>query len=176
VWPEVLAATKQRKMRTHALLVTATVRSVDDDTLVLAAGTAALARLLSEQSNLDIIAEALNAVLGVRWRVRCEFGDAPPPQQPPERARSQPPAPHQYRPSAESRPELPERRRRIAPDDGIPLPPEPSADEPPPDDEEAMMAEAAADLRGEPVSRRDPEEAAIELLAAELGARAIDGR
>ncbi|MGE0838687.1 DNA polymerase III subunit gamma and tau [Pseudonocardia sp.] len=174
VWPEVLSATKQRKMRTHALLVTATVRTVADDTLVLAAGTAALARLLSEQSNLDIIADALNAVLGVRWRVRCEFGDAAPPAQAPA-ARREPAAPptrrEHTRPSTE-RPAAP--RRRSAPDDGIPLPPEPPSDEPPPDDEEAMMAEAAADSGNGPVERRDPEEAAIELLAAELGAKAID--
>ncbi|ODU02232.1 MAG: DNA polymerase III subunit gamma/tau, partial [Pseudonocardia sp. SCN 72-86] len=175
VWPEVLSATKQRKMRTHALLVTATVRTVDDDTLVLAAGTAALARLLSEPSNLDIIAEALNAVLGVRWRVRCEFGDAAPPAQAaaPRREPAAPPARREHtRPSAAERPAPP--RRRSAPDDGIPLPPEPPSDEPPPDDEEAMMAEAAADSSNGPVERRDPEEAAIELLAAELGAKAID--
>ena len=36
------------------------------------------------------------------------------------------------------------------------------------------MAEAAADSDNGPVERRDPEEAAIELLAAELGAKAID--
>ncbi|WP_132975147.1 DNA polymerase III subunit gamma and tau [Pseudonocardia dioxanivorans] len=175
VWPEILSATKQRKMRTHALLVTATVRSVADDTLVLAAGTAALARLLSEQSNLDIIADALNAVLGVRWRVRCEFGDAAPPAQaaPQRREPAVPPGRRdQGRPSAE-RGAPP--RRRSAPDDGIPLPPEPPSDEAPPeDDEEAMMAEAAADSGNGPVERRDPEEAAIELLAAELGAKAID--
>ena len=175
VWPEVLSATKQRKMRTHALLVTATVRTVADDTLVLAAGTAALARLLSEQSNLDIIADALNAVLGVRWRVRCEFGDAAPPAQaaPPRREPAAPPTRREHtRPSAAERPAAP--RRRSAPDDGIPLPPEPPSDEPPPDDEEAMMAEAAADSSNGPVERRDPEEAAIELLTAELGAKAID--
>ncbi|GEL23594.1 hypothetical protein PSU4_25480 [Pseudonocardia sulfidoxydans NBRC 16205] len=175
VWPEVLSATKQRKMRTHALLVTATVRTVADDTLVLAAGTAALARLLSEQSNLDIIADALNAVLGVRWRVRCEFGDAAPPAQAaaPRREPAAPPARREHtRPSAAERSAPP--RRRSAPDDGIPLPPEPPSDEPPPDDEEAMMAEAAADSSNGPVERRDPEEAAIELLAAELGAKTID--
>ncbi|NMH95610.1 hypothetical protein HF519_29560, partial [Pseudonocardia bannensis] len=67
-------------------------------------------------------------------------------------------------------------RRSTAPDDGVPLPPEPPADEPPPDDEESMMAEAAADARGEPVTRRDPEEAAIELLSSQLGARTLDQR
>ncbi|GEL19157.1 DNA polymerase III subunit gamma and tau [Pseudonocardia asaccharolytica] len=173
-WPEVLAATKQQKMRTHALLITATVRTVVDDTLVLDAGTAALARLLSEQSNLEIIAEALGAVLGGHWRVRCEFGDTEPPAQAPAQARNPPPR----RPNRPE-PARPETSRRPAPDDAVPVPPEPPeppAEEPPPDDEEAMMAEAAAEPRGEPVSRRDPEEAAIELLSSELGARAIDQR
>ena len=37
-----------------------------------------------------------------------------------------------------------------------------------------MLAEAAAGKRAAPIERRDPEEAAIELLSAQLGARAID--
>jgi DNA polymerase-3 subunit gamma/tau len=41
------------------------------------------------------------------------------------------------------------------------------------DDEESMLAEASNDV-GE-VTRRDPEEAALELLQSELGARRIDG-
>lgn len=45
---------------------------------------------------------------------------------------------------------------------------------PPPDDEvESMLAEAGADDPAAP--RRDPEEAALELLQTELGARRIDG-
>lgn len=165
VWPEILSAAKERKKRTAALLVSATVRAVDGDTLVLSIGTAPLARLLSEQSNTDVIAESLHAVLGVRWRVRCEHGDAsaaassspgstPPP--PPAPARRPPPV------------------RRSAPDNGEPLPPEPPAEEPPPDDEESMMAEAATPTA--PTERRDPEEAAIELLSTQLGARALDQR
>jgi len=41
-------------------------------------------------------------------------------------------------------------------------------------DEEAMLAEAAAE-HSDPAPRRDPEEAALELLQSELGARRIDG-
>jgi DNA polymerase-3 subunit gamma/tau len=48
--------------------------------------------------------------------------------------------------------------------------PVPSA---PDDDEEDMLAEAGNDTSE--VSRRDPEEAALELLQSELGARRIDG-
>ena len=175
VWPEILAAAKDRKKRTAALLVSATVRAVEGDTLVLSIGTAPLARLLSEQSNTDVIAESLHAVLGVRWRVRCEHGDAaagPPPA--PSRGAAPPSAaPHTPPPRRPSRP--PPTRRAPAPDDGEPLPPEPPDDDTPPeDDEEAMLAEAAAGAGAGPVARRDPEEAAIELLTAQLGARAID--
>ncbi|WP_433557592.1 DNA polymerase III subunit gamma and tau [Pseudonocardia xinjiangensis] len=171
-WPEVLAAAKDRKKRTAALLVSATVRAVEGDTLVLSIGTAPLARLLSEQSNTEVIAESLHAVLGVRWRVRCEHGDAVPSAPP---AAGPPPSPVAAPQRRPSRP--PPVRRSAAPDDGEPLPPEPPEEEPPPDDEESMIAEAATAPVDLPVEqRRDPEEAAIELLSAQLGARAIDRR
>jgi DNA polymerase-3 subunit gamma/tau len=55
----------------------------------------------------------------------------------------------------------------------VPLPPEPpDEDAPPEDDEEAMLAEAAVPVSD--AERRDPEEAAIELLTTQLGARAIE--
>ena len=140
VWPEVLAAAKERKKRTAALLVSATVRAVEDDTLVLSIGTAPLARLLSEQSNTDVIAESLHAVLGVRWRIRCEHGDgATRAGAGPRRPRRPPP----HRPPVAPPPV----RRSTAPQDGEPLPPEPPDEEAPPDDEESMLAEAAAGLR-----------------------------
>ena len=60
-------------------MVNATVRAVDGDVLVLTIGSEPLARRLSEQRNTDVIADALHAVLGVRWRVRCDHGDAAPP-------------------------------------------------------------------------------------------------
>ncbi|MFD1518714.1 DNA polymerase III subunit gamma and tau [Pseudonocardia yunnanensis] len=173
-WPEVLAVAKERKKRTAALLVSATVRAVENDTLVLSIGTAPLARLLSEQSNTEVIAEALHAVLGVRWRVRCEHGDGPAAA---PASSSASPAPASSPPAPQRRPVRPPPvRRSTAPEDGVPLPPEPPEEEPPPDDEESMIAEAAAEPIAAPVERRDPEEAAIELLSAQLGARAIDHR
>ena len=52
-------------------------------------------------------------------------------------------------------------------------PAEPPPAPPPEDDEESMLAEAG---NTDPhVPRRDPEEAALELLQSELGARRIDG-
>ena len=45
---------------------------------------------------------------------------------------------------------------------------------PEPDDEASMLAEAAAG-RDDMTPRKDPEEAALELLQSELGARRIEG-
>jgi DNA polymerase-3 subunit gamma/tau len=127
-------------------MVNATVRAVDGDVLVLTIGSEPLARRLSEQRNTDVIADALHAVLGGRWRGRCDPGDAAPPPARPAAIRSSTPPQRPSRP-APSRPAPP---RRPAPDDGEPLPPEPPDEEAPPDDEEAMMAEAAADAAARP--------------------------
>ncbi len=171
VWSEVLAAAKQRSRSTGALMVNATVRAIDGDVLVLTIGSEPLARRLSDPRNTDVIADALHAVLGVRWRIRCDHGDAAPPPAP-RAAAARAPAPQ--RPSRPA-PTRSAPARRPAADEGVPLPPEPADDDVPPDDEEAMMAEAAADAAA-PVARRDPEEVAIELLTAQLGAKAIDRR
>ncbi|GAA2557788.1 hypothetical protein GCM10010210_34710 [Pseudonocardia hydrocarbonoxydans] len=167
MWPEILTAAKERKKRTAALLVSATVRAVEDDTLVLSIGTAPLARLLSEQSNTDVITESLHAVLGVSWRVRCEHGDGGTPAPGGPRGPTPPAAPPRRPPPT---------RRSTAPDEGTPLPHEPAPEDAPPDDEESMIAEAAAVAPGSHADRRDPEEAAIELLTTQLGARALDQR
>ncbi|BBY81497.1 DNA polymerase III subunits gamma/tau [Mycolicibacterium pulveris] len=60
-----------------------------------------------------------------------------------------------------------------APAAAQPDPASPSSPPPPNDDEESMLAEAGSDTAETP--RRDPEEAALELLQNELGARRIDG-
>jgi DNA polymerase-3 subunit gamma/tau len=177
----VLAAARSQSRSIEAMLVNATVRAVEGDTLVLGIGAPSLARRLSEPRNADIISAALHSVLGVRWQVRCESGDAPTPPPagrggPPRRSGpgDAPQRPQQAPPPARAhRP--PPARRPSAPDDGVPLPPEPPDDDAPPeDDEEAMLAEAAVPVRD--AERRDPEEAAIELLTSQLGARAIDRR
>ncbi|RZT83557.1 DNA polymerase-3 subunit gamma/tau [Pseudonocardia sediminis] len=203
VWPEILAAARQRSRSTEALLVNATVRAVDGDMLVLTIGSAPLARRLSEPRNTDVIVDSLRAVLGVQWRVRCDQGDAggAAPARP---ARAERPAPQRPAPQRPSRSEgeggdtpqapppapgdrapdrvVPQRRsqaagRRPSSDGGEPLPPEPPPEDAPPDrdDEESMMAEAAADA-GSGATRRDPEVAAMELLSNELGAKAFEQR
>jgi DNA polymerase-3 subunit gamma/tau len=177
-WPAILDAAKQTSRSTGALLVNATVKAVEGDTLVLAIAAAPLARRLSEQRNTEVISGALRSVLGVAWQVRCEHdgaaagnrGDAapagrgaapaaaPPPASPPPAAPAPPPPPVRQAPSGPSGQEPP-------------LPPEP----PPYDEEEEMVAEPVADTPREPAGR-DPEEVAIELLSAQLGARAVEDR
>ena len=78
MWPTVREKVRQRSRTTEVMLAGATVRAVEDNTLVLTHSSAPLAKRLSEQRNADVIAEALKDALGVNWRVRCETGAAAP--------------------------------------------------------------------------------------------------
>ncbi|MEK1163268.1 DNA polymerase III subunit gamma/tau, partial [Mycobacterium ulcerans] len=78
MWPTVREKVRQRSRTTEVMLAAATVRALEDNTLVLTHDSAPLARRLSEQRNADVIAEALRDALGVNWRVRCEVGAAEP--------------------------------------------------------------------------------------------------
>jgi len=156
LWPTVRDKVRQRSRTTEVMLAGATVRAVEGNTLVLSHESAPLAKRLSEQRNADVIAEALKDALGVDWRVRCEAGAASPAPEapvPPPRPVERPP-------------------RRMVP------PPPPPTEAPADSDtaeraeEESMLAEAGQDDASTP--RRDPEEAALELLENELGARRID--
>jgi DNA polymerase III subunit gamma/tau len=157
LWPTVRDKVRQRSRTTEVMLAGATVRAVEGNTLVLTHESAPLAKRLCEQRNADVIAEALKDALGVDWRVRCEAGasnptatEAPnPADRPAERggqsARSRPPA------SGNAPADVDPARRA---------------------EEESMLAEAGEDNASKP--RRDPEEAALQLLQNELGARRID--
>ncbi len=136
MWTTVREKVRQRSRTTEVMLSGATVRAVEDNTLVLMHESAPLAKRLCEQRNADVIREALKDALGVNWQVRCEPGGAP------------------------AEPPIPARRdRHEAAQDA---------------EEDSMLAEAAAD-GADAGPRRDPEEAAIELLQNQLGARRIDG-
>ena len=149
MWPTVRDKVRQRSRTTEVMLAGATVRAVEDNTLVLTHESAPLAKRLSEQRNADVIAEALKDALGVNWRVLCETGA---------------PAPVVPAPPVSSAPGPPPAREEA---------PVPEVDSSEQDEEENMFAEAG---RSDPSApRRDPEEAALELLQSELGARRIDG-
>jgi DNA polymerase III subunit gamma/tau len=149
LWPTVREKVRQRSRTTEVMLAGATVRAVEGNTLVLSHESAPLAKRLCEQRNADVIAEALKDALGVDWRVRCEAGEPNP-----ATAEESPPPPRRAEPSRPS--------------------PEPAADDDSAQraEEESMLAEAGQDDPSTP--RRDPEEAALELLQTELGARRID--
>ena len=91
MWPTVRDKVRQRSRTTEVMLAGATVRAVDDNTLVLTHASAPLAKRLSEQRNADVIAEALKDALGVNWRVRCEAGAAEPAPSAPSPARREAP-------------------------------------------------------------------------------------
>ena len=157
LWPTVRDKVRQRSRSTEAMLADATVRAVEGDTLVLTHESVPLAKRLSEQRNADVIAEALKDALGVDWRVRCEAG-GPAAAAAPEA----PPAP----------PPPVERPRRVVPPPPPPAEPTVGDESDQRAEEESMLAEANQDDASAP--RRDPEEAALELLQTELGARRID--
>jgi DNA polymerase-3 subunit gamma/tau len=151
MWPTVRDKVRQRSRTTEVMLAGATVRAIDDNTLVLTHASAPLAKRLSEQRNADVIAEALKDALGVNWRVRCEAG-APAP------AAGVPPAGGGANPVTAEVEEPP-------PSESA------DADSAQREEEEHMLAEVG---RSDPSAPRDPEEVALELLQSELGARRID--
>ncbi|MGH3863492.1 DNA polymerase III subunit gamma and tau [Actinokineospora sp.] len=168
VWSELLGAVRKASRSTEAMLTNATVQSVEGTTVVIAHTAAPLARRLGEPRNVEAIAQALNAVLGGSWQVRCvhaEPGSTPtsaaparPPTQAPQRTYEPPSRVINNRPPAEDAP-----------------PPPPEPDLPPePEDEEELMAQAAhAPEPGAEGSRQDPEEAMLRLLAEKLGAKPL---
>ena len=116
VWSEILGAARQRSRSTEALMVNATVRAVDGDTLVLSIGSPPLARRLSEPRNTDVISAALHSVLGVQWRIRVETGDGA----------TAPAQPVQRQSAPRAAPQRPSRREKPAPSER----PEPAAESP----------------------------------------------
>jgi DNA polymerase-3 subunit gamma/tau len=144
MWPELLAVVKRHKRTTEALLKNAQVHQLSNGVLTLATSSPALARRLGDDLNKDVIREALNELLGVRWRVdavvegaAAATGQAVPPEQAREAARAA---------------EAAEARELMA--------------------ERAADVSAGGDREPEPVV--DPEQAALSLLRAQLGARPVD--
>jgi DNA polymerase-3 subunit gamma/tau len=206
VWSDLLAAVRTRSRSTEAMLSNATVHAIEGSTVVLTHTAEPLARRLSEVRNADAIADALQAVLGGQWQVRCVHAatlgaagggptagnggaTAPPastsrqqsvPARPSKNQHGQapPPAPtgdakpHTAAPS--SPPGVGSRQRAPQAEDVPPPPEPPDADLPPPDPEGADEPQAVA--AEQPAARRDQQEAAIQLLTQQLGARKIDQR
>ena len=78
VWPELLSVVKRHKRTTEALLKNAQVHQLSNGVLTLSTSSPALARRLGDDLNRDVIREALNELLGVRWRVDAVVEGAAP--------------------------------------------------------------------------------------------------
>jgi DNA polymerase-3 subunit gamma/tau len=150
IWPELMGVVKRHKRTTEALLKNAQVHDLTAGVLTLSTTSPALSRRLGDDLNKDVIREALNELLGVRWRVATvvDGGDAAPgggrdaPQGPPPTRQETQRAQYAAQ-SAEA---------------------------------DALMAEGAA----EPTDGTDapppvdPEQAALQLLRTQLGAHPVD--
>jgi DNA polymerase-3 subunit gamma/tau len=77
LWPAVLDAVKRGKQRTRALLHDAQVASVDGDLITLTAPSSTLARMISEDSNVEVVQAALRDEVGGDWRITVQTLDAP---------------------------------------------------------------------------------------------------
>jgi DNA polymerase-3 subunit gamma/tau len=155
VWPEVLAAVQRQRRTTQILLESATVIAVDAGVLHVAMPSAGMARRVVEPANSDLLRAALKELLGVDWTIRCEAAGS-------SGADSAGTAPR----GSTGGPPSASLGRGAVPD---PPPPPPEAPEDDiPDDYGEPLDPAARE------SVRDPEEIAIALLSAELGARRLD--
>ncbi|MEX5718303.1 DNA polymerase III subunit gamma and tau [Geodermatophilus maliterrae] len=145
VWPELLAVVKRHKRTTEALLKNAQVHDLRGGVLTLSTGSPALARRIGDDLNKDVLREALNELLGVRWKVEAVVEGAT--------GRS---------PGTTVTPEVAREAARAA-----------EAAE-----ARELMAERAAETSDggdrEHVPAVDPEQAALALLRAQLGARPVD--
>ncbi|PWW21739.1 DNA polymerase-3 subunit gamma/tau [Geodermatophilus normandii] len=144
VWPELLAVVKRHKRTTEALLKNAQVHDLRNSVLTLSTSSPALARRIGDDLNKDVLREALNELLGVRWKVEAVVEGAtrgggasgPSPEAAQEAA--------QAAEAAEARELMAQRAAE--------------ADDPARDREPAV----------------DPEQAALALLRAQLGARPVE--
>jgi DNA polymerase III subunit gamma/tau len=142
VWPELLKVVRGHKRTTEALLKSAQVHDLAGGVLTLAATSPALAKMLGDDLNKDVIRASLQELLGVRWKVQVvvEGAAAPGPAVSKEDAREAARAAE----AAEAR---------------------------------ELMAEREADASRPEAEREpavDPEQAALSLLRAQLGARPIE--
>ena len=143
VWPELMAVVKRHKRTTEALLKNAQVHQLSNGVLTLSTPSPALARRLGDDLNKDVIREALNELLGVRWRVDAVVEGAGSPA-------AAPVAPEVARAAAQAA-EVAEASELMA-----------------------ERAEENADPGRTEEPAVDPEQAALSLLRAQLGAHPVD--
>jgi DNA polymerase-3 subunit gamma/tau len=157
VWTELLRAVAERNRPTQALLLNATVQDLREGTLVLSMPTSGLVKQFVQQHRIDFVRDAMRAVLGGEWEIRCvEAGAAgasgaakaparPAPQRHGEQPQRQEEQPRRHtpsdRPSVDNAPSEASNGRtpgstgrqseRPSAREDVPPPPEPPDDEPP---------------------------------------------
>ena len=142
VWPELLKVVRSHKRTTEALLKSAQVHDLANGVLTLEATSPALAKMLGDDLNKDVIRAALQELLGVRWKVQVAVaGAAPGPQVSREDATE-----------AARVAEAAEASELMA----------------------QRAAEESSEGGREHVPAVDPEQAALQLLKTQLGARPIE--
>ncbi|MBA8827427.1 DNA polymerase-3 subunit gamma/tau [Saccharopolyspora lacisalsi] len=184
VWTELLRAVAERNKPTQALLLNATVQDLREGTLVLSMPTSGLLKQFAQQRRIEVVRDAMRAVVGGEWDVQCvEAGATPPPddrggrsgggkpetaprqarpaQRPEEQARPE----TQQRPAAE-RPRANSETEDSAPRDAVPAERKPASEDndrdgipPPPEppDEEPPPEDAAPAVPAASVERSAPE-------------------
>lgn len=152
LWPEVLAKVQLKRRTTQILLESATVVALENGVLRLVMPSGALARRVLEPANADLLRAALKHVLGVDWRISCDAESV-------GTARA---ATTAQRPAAAASAGDPW-------DGGPPVEPPAEPEEDIPDDYGEPLDAAASTS-----APRDPEQVALELLSAQLGARPLD--
>jgi DNA polymerase-3 subunit gamma/tau len=142
----VLEQVKARSRRTRALLDNASIASVDGTVIRLSATSTTIAKMISDDSNLSILRDALSAVVGGGWQIEVAGGSAPSGRPDPSQASSRAdPRPYEAQPTTE---------RSAHDDDGV--------------DENSDA------VHGTERAGADPEATAIALLKNSLGARSIE--
>ena len=159
LWPEVMAALRERSKVKWAMMNEVVIASVDGDAVSLLA-PAGLARRIADESNLTVLREVLQSVVFGHWKLTVTAagpvnGSAAVPAEEPPADPEPEPAPRAARPARPARPEpAAPPPRAVADDDGV--------------------DEDSDEVHGSQRAGGDAEAAAIELLQTSLGARPID--
>ncbi|MGY2127048.1 DNA polymerase III subunit gamma and tau [Blastococcus sp. SYSU DS0617] len=82
VWPELLKVVRGHKRTTEALLKSAQVHDLAGGVLTLEATSPALAKMLGDDLNKDVLRASLQELLGVRWKVQVVVAGAAAPGPP----------------------------------------------------------------------------------------------
>lgn len=177
-WPDIRAAARGITPVLEVMLSGASIQGVDGQTIVFGHSTEMLVNRLGKEHAGNLRA-AVNDVFGPGFDVRVVHATGPAVQTAPQRgpADKQAARPAPKRPSY-SRPSRGRDQPGTAAAPPPEPPPEPEEPEPPRSDEELTDAERdemVADAQtGSPERRLDPDQVALELLKAELGARPLE--